>query len=91
MVPVFLSKHKEKVLHSGKYLNVIRECGKDVTYPWPEHENMFLGGNPVVPISESPAEDEEMKEENAEEQRLQGGGKFDFFEPIEKAYEWSSQ
>lgn len=27
MLPVFLAKYKEKVLHSGKYLNVIRECG----------------------------------------------------------------
>lgn len=45
MIPIFLAKHKEKVLHSGKYLNVIRECGKDLFYPWPEHENIFLGGS----------------------------------------------
>jgi gamma-tubulin complex component 2 len=45
MIPIFLAKYKEKVLHSGKYLNVIRECGKDVRYPWPEHENMLLGCN----------------------------------------------
>lgn len=30
MVPTFLAKYKEKILHAGKYLNVIRECGLDV-------------------------------------------------------------
>lgn len=40
MVPVFLAKYKEKVMHSGKYLNVIRECGKDVKYPY-EQENLL--------------------------------------------------
>ena len=45
MIPIFLVKHKEKVLHSGKYLNVIRECGKDVKYPNPEHENMLIAGS----------------------------------------------
>jgi len=45
MVPTFLAKHKEKVLHSGKYLNVIRECGIDFKYPWPEHENMLIAGS----------------------------------------------
>jgi gamma-tubulin complex component 2 len=45
MVPVFLAKHKEKVLHSGKYLNVIRECGLDFKYPWPEHEHMLIAGS----------------------------------------------
>jgi len=24
MVPIFLSKYKEKILHAGKYLNVMR-------------------------------------------------------------------
>ena len=45
MVPIFLAKHKEKVLHSGKYLHVIRECGKDFKYPHPEHENMLIAGS----------------------------------------------
>ena len=40
MIPIFLEKYKEKVLHSGKYLNVIRECGKDVKYPY-EQENLL--------------------------------------------------
>ena len=44
MIPIFLAKYKEKVLHSGKYLNVFRECGKDIHYPWPEHENMLISG-----------------------------------------------
>jgi len=61
MVPIFLAKHKEKILHSGKYLNVIRECGKDVHYPWPEHENMFLNGFKLKSNQQS-GEDEEMKE-----------------------------
>lgn len=42
MIPVFLAKYKEKVMHSGKYLNVIRECGKDVKYPY-EQENLLEG------------------------------------------------
>ncbi|EDV26389.1 uncharacterized protein TRIADDRAFT_23299 [Trichoplax adhaerens] len=32
-IPVFLSKLAEKILRTGKYLNVIRECGRDVQYP----------------------------------------------------------
>ena len=35
MVPIFLAKHKQKVLHAGKYLNVIRESGRlDVKNPY---------------------------------------------------------
>ena len=45
MVPIFLAKHKDKVLHSGKYLNVIRECALDFKYPWPEHELMLIAGS----------------------------------------------
>lgn len=55
MIPVFLDKYKEKVMHSGKYLNVIRECGKDVKYPY-EQENLLQG---VLPSSTA---DEEMKD-----------------------------
>jgi len=47
MVPVFLEKYKEKVMHSGKYLNVIRECGRDVKYPF-DQENFMKGMLPVV-------------------------------------------
>jgi len=28
--PAFLAKVKEEVLKAGKYLNVIRQCGKDI-------------------------------------------------------------
>lgn len=42
MVPIFLAKYKEKVMHSGKYLNVLRECGMDVKYPY-EQENLLQG------------------------------------------------
>ena len=35
MVPIFLAKHKQKVLHAGKYLNVIRESGRlDIKNPY---------------------------------------------------------
>lgn len=30
MIPIFLQKLSIKILHTGKYLNVIRECGKDI-------------------------------------------------------------
>jgi len=34
MVPIFLEKQKSRVLQAGKYLNVIRECGRvDVKNP----------------------------------------------------------
>ena len=37
MVPIFLAKHKQKVLHAGKYLNVIRESGRvDIKNPYEE-------------------------------------------------------
>ena len=32
MIPNFLLKYKDKVLHTGKYLNVIRETGVDIKY-----------------------------------------------------------
>jgi gamma-tubulin complex component 2 len=38
MIPNFLLKYKEKVLHTGKYLNVIRECGVDIKYEVPQEE-----------------------------------------------------
>lgn len=94
MIPIFLAKHKEKILHSGKYLHVIRECGKDIKYPYPEHENMLISGSRVA--SDQPerrnaaGEDEEMKDPNQSEMNSAAGSQFDFFLPIEKAYEWSS-
>lgn len=37
MIPTFLDKHKSRVLQAGKYLNVIRECGRvDVKNPLEE-------------------------------------------------------
>ena len=33
MIPSFLQKLAHKILQCGKYLNVFRECGKDVKYP----------------------------------------------------------
>jgi gamma-tubulin complex component 2 len=31
-VPVFLEQYKARILVTGKYLNVVRECGRDVRY-----------------------------------------------------------
>jgi gamma-tubulin complex component 2 len=37
MIPIFLEKQKHKVLHAGKYLFVIRECGRlDIKNPMEE-------------------------------------------------------
>jgi len=33
MIPVFLQKLAHKILHSGKYLSVFRECGSPIEYP----------------------------------------------------------
>lgn len=38
MLPHFLLKYKQKVLHTGKYLNVIREMGKDIKYTQEAYE-----------------------------------------------------
>lgn len=32
MIPNFLTKYQDKILHTGKYLNVIREMGRDIKY-----------------------------------------------------------
>lgn len=34
MIPVFLMKYAEKILFTGKYLNVISECGKSINCPY---------------------------------------------------------
>jgi len=75
MTPVFLAKYKERILHSGKYLNVIRECGKDIRYPLDEE---FIARG-LMP-----------REEGGEAMQVEGGRQYDFYEPIEKAYQWSS-
>ena len=38
MIPNFLLKYKDKVLHTGKYLNVIREMGRDIKYTQSQFE-----------------------------------------------------
>jgi gamma-tubulin complex component 2 len=87
MVPIFLAKYKEKVMHSGKYLYVIRECGRDIKYPY-EKENILQGILPIV------NDQSLLGEGNVDQQKQIGnqlGSSYDFFEPIEKAYQWSSQ
>jgi gamma-tubulin complex component 2 len=76
MLPVFLVKYKEKILHSGKYLNVIRECGftDEIRYPWPEHEQLLSGGGLKATVLSGgglPGDDEEMKDV---EQQINAGG-----------------
>lgn len=83
MIPTFLAKYKEKILHAGKYLNVIRECGLDVQYPFPQHENLFTG---KFLATKEPDEEAIMEVDTGAPAR-----QFDFFEPIERAYEWSSK
>ena len=83
MVPVFLAKYKEKIMHSGKYLNVFRESGRDVVCPF-DHEKMLQG---MLPKFDDIQEDVEMRGAGAQVTSSQ----FDFFEPIERAYDWSSQ
>eukprot|EP01135_Chromosphaera_perkinsii_P003727 Nk52_evm45s252 gene=Nk52_evmTU45s252 len=46
--PVFLAKCSDKILHAGKYLNVIRECGMDASVPdaqiiaFSQHEREYV-------------------------------------------------
>ncbi|KAI8905007.1 Spc98 family-domain-containing protein [Gorgonomyces haynaldii] len=50
-VPSFLEKQSDKILRSGKYLNVLRECGKQLEQPKPtgqidqEIEQGYLNAN----------------------------------------------
>lgn len=71
MVPVFLAKFKYKVLQAGKYLNVIRECGRlDVKNPY-EDTTGVMGFTQKALMTDScatnpptgSAEDAEMTEE----------------------------
>jgi gamma-tubulin complex component 2 len=87
MVPIFLSKYKEKILHAGKYLNVMRECGLDLQYPYPHHENLFSGKF----MNNAQLQEEEAAERMEIDSGAPASRNFDFFEPIDKAYEWSSK
>lgn len=49
MIPIFLERHKQKILHAGKYLACIRDCGKTVRYPY-EEENLLEGILPSVDL-----------------------------------------
>ena len=51
MTPDFLKKSQDKILHTGKYLNVIRECGRDIRYGEdinPEGMGISLRVNPEI-------------------------------------------
>jgi gamma-tubulin complex component 2 len=109
MVPIFLAKHQQKILQAGKYLNVIRECGRlDIKNPYEEEMVNHQGGftftrsnqqNKPSSSVDHPmlnAEDEESKEEHIDTSSKRQGGDhthtyyYDFYEPIERAYEWNS-
>lgn len=51
MIPNFLDKYKDKILHTGKYLNVIREMGRDIIYTSglydQQRHNLELGIQPL--------------------------------------------
>ena len=51
MIPNFLLKYKDKVLRTGKYLNVIREMGRDIKYTQTQFDiqkaNLELGIHPA--------------------------------------------
>jgi hypothetical protein len=40
MMPHFLLKQEQKVLNTGKYLNVIREMGRDIKYTQQAYDQM---------------------------------------------------
>mmetsp|Transcript_9370 Transcript_9370/g.14248 ORF Transcript_9370/g.14248 Transcript_9370/m.14248 type:complete len:223 (+) Transcript_9370:1375-2043(+) len=75
MTPNFLVKYKNKILHTGKYLNVIRECGRDIKYSSDQAEDL-------------PREDLKMEvHDQLEGPKYQ----FEVYEHIDKAYLWSSK
>lgn len=75
MIPVFLQKLSIKILHSGKYLNVIRECGKDVKCPLEQDIKISINNTAL-------------SKDCSQSSLIQHK---DFSEPIEKAHEWSSK
>ena len=75
MIPIFLQKLSIKILHTGKYLNVIRECGKDIKCPCEQEIKISI--NQSV-----------LSKGNSQASLIQHK---DFSEPIETAHSWSSQ
>ena len=80
MIPNFLVKYKEKVLHTGKYLNVIREWGRDIKYSASEFEASFGQSDQADQIPSSSGSSS--KDTNYQ---------FEVYEHIDKAYQWSSK
>lgn len=75
MIPIFLQKLSIKILHTGKYLNVIRECGKDIKCPC--EQDIKISINHSV-----------LNKGNTQASIIQHK---DFSDPIEKAHDWSSK
>jgi gamma-tubulin complex component 2 len=49
-VPIFLEPYKEKILNTGKYLNVLRECSMDVKIE--QGMNQYYGNKAQSGLSE---------------------------------------
>lgn len=50
-VPIFLKKHQEMILKTGKYLNAIRECGLHVQRPLDQDEQItFDSSGSYIPL-----------------------------------------
>lgn len=83
MIPNFLVKYKDKVLHTGKYLNVIRECGRDIKYTaasYNDQQQLFQERGEGDQIDSSAQRNE--PKENGGTQKYQ----FEVYEHIDKAY-----
>jgi len=93
MIPIFLERYKNKILQSGKYLACIRECGKEVRYPY-EEQNLLKGVFPTVDLETGLEEGGQMMMGEEEEHKGIDSLKSStngFYQHIEKAYEWSSK
>lgn len=97
-MPHFLLKQEQKVLNTGKYLNVIREMGRDIKYTQQAYEQMQMAKAPEEKKNDE--EDEPMNEKDVEirdEGQIveydsdQQMGFHTIYEHIDKAYHWSSQ
>lgn len=75
MIPIFLQKLSIKILHTGKYLNVIRECGKDIKCP--VEQDIKISINQSV-----------LNKDSTQASLIQHK---DFSEPIQNAHDWSSK
>lgn len=97
MVPIFMDKQKQKVLHAGKYLFVIKECGRlDIKNPMESQiGQMTFGKSKVSQTSHG----EIMQIDTGVDVDMEAGGQqqdghhsnqYEFMDHIEAAYVWNS-